>query len=69
MSYEVSADSDCNGSLSLESLATYFCHIPDLCFKEHFVTTGIRTSLCSEDQLGMGKSELHLTPSLSISIS
>ena len=58
-----------NGSLSLESLAIYFCHIPELSFKEHFVTAGIGPSLQSKVQLGMGESEFNVALSLSISIS
>lgn len=50
-----------NGSLSLESLAIYCCHIPKLSIKEHFVTAGIRPSLKSKVQLGRGESELNVT--------
>lgn len=58
-----------NGSLSLESLAIYCCHVPELSFKEDFVAAGSRPSLQSKVQLGMGKPELNVTLSLSISIS
>lgn len=58
-----------DGSLSLESLAIYCCHVPEFSFKERFVTAGIRPSLQSKVQLGMGESELNVSLSLSISIS
>lgn len=52
------------GSFSSESIAIYCCHIPELSIKEHFVTAGIRPSLKSNVQLGMGESELNVTVSL-----
>jgi len=57
-----------NGSLSLESLAIYCCHIPELSFKQHFVTAIIRPSPQSKIQLGMGESELNVTLGPFISI-
>lgn len=63
----VQAEKPGNGSLTLESLVVYCC--PELSFKEHFVTAGIKPSPQSEVQLGVVESELNVSLSLSISVS